>query len=231
MKCEDIQYWIISRDVFTDKEPPEILDHLKFCESCRMIYDLDSGLEKSIRTAFVQTDLPVGLSEQIASTIDHTKRPVMVNKKGVAGLVMSVALMLVAAYMVLSNKPPRYENLQQLSEEAVVRHLKKDMTMSFDAGDVEQASAMLSKELNFKVIIPDLADKGYVLLGGRLCVLSRCRIAYLFYEKQDKTCSLFIMDYDHLDFQLADGSRFSNDVKGCHTDIWKDKGQVYAMVY
>jgi hypothetical protein len=64
-----------------------------------------------------------------------------------------------------------------------------------------------------------------------LCVLGKCRIAYLFYEKHAKTCSMFIMDYGNLDFEMADGARFSNDLKGCHTDIWKEKGQVYAMVY
>ena len=90
---------------------------------------------------------------------------------------------------------------------------------------------MLSKELKFNVIIPDLKDKEYILLGGRLCVIEKCKIAYLFYIKKEKICSLFIMDYDHLGFEMADGSRFSNVIKGCHTDIWKEKGQVYAMVY
>jgi hypothetical protein len=62
-------------------------------------------------------------------------------------------------------------------------------------------------------------------------VLGRCKIAYLFYRKEQKLSSLFILDYGHMDFEMADGSRFSNDLKGFHTDIWKEKGQVYAMVY
>lgn len=61
--------------------------------------------------------------------------------------------------------------------------------------------------------------------------LKGCKAAYLFFEKKKNLCSLFIMDYDHLGFEIADGSRFSNIIKGCPTDIWKEKGQVYAMVH
>lgn len=103
--------------------------------------------------------------------------------------------------------------------------------MSFSADEIKQATVMMSQKLKFNVAIPDFKDRGYKLLGGRLCVLGDCNIAYLFYERQNKICSLAIMDYENLDFKMADGSSFSNDIKGCHTDIWKEKGQVYAMVY
>ena len=38
------------------------------------------------------------------------------------------------------------------------------------------------------------------------------------------------MDYDLFEFQMADGSRFNNVVKGYQTNIWKENSQVYAMV-
>ncbi len=103
--------------------------------------------------------------------------------------------------------------------------------MSFTANEIEPAKVSMSNELNFNIILPDLHPQGYVLLGGRLCVLEKCKIAYLFYKKDEKICSVFIMDYNNLDFAMADGSKFYNEIKGCNTDIWKDKGQVYAMVY
>ncbi len=231
MNCKDFQHWLSTKDAFTDKENPEPLDHLKVCESCKILYNIDLGLEKNIKSAFHQQKIPRGMLDRIELTLDDAKGPVMVTKLMLTGIMATLCLFFIGAYMVFFDKPFQYQSLQQLSENAVVSHLKGNMTMSFNENEIEQALAMLSKELKFNVIIPDLKDKGYILLGGRLCVLGKCKTAYLFYKKQEKICSLFIMDYDHLGFEMADGSRFNNIIKGCHTDIWKEKGQVYAMVY
>jgi anti-sigma factor RsiW len=233
MNCKDFQDWLLTRDALTDKENPEVLEHLKFCETCRNLYHIDESLEKAIGSAFRPVEFPKSLYERIELTIDHAKIPAGPTKRHFAGLAVGIAasIVLVLVVMIFSNQPFRYENLQQLTESAITRHLSGNTTMSFTADGIESAVTMLSRELKFNVILPDLTNQGYVLLGGRLCVLGKCRIAYLFYEKHAKTCSMFIMDYGNLDFEMADGARFSNDLKGCHTDIWKEKGQVYAMVY
>jgi len=231
MNCKEFQHWLLSRDVFTDRENPDAIDHTKGCNRCRNIYNLDGQLEKSIESTFHLQDIPRGLYEQIELTLDHEKPPVTPAKHRLTGLVAVLALILVVVFVALSNIPFRYQNLQQLSVAIVASHLKGNQAMSFTADTIEQATAMLSRELKFNVILPDLTDQGYVLLGGRLCVLDKCKTAYLFYKKDIKISSLFIMDYDHLNFEMADGSSFSNDIKGYHTDIWKEKGQVYAMVY
>ena len=231
MTCKDFHHWLTTRDVRSDLGTPDVLDHLQVCSDCRAIYHTDLKLEKSIQTAFLQEDIPNGLRDQIELTLDHAAKPVITSRKRVAALVASVALILIVGWVAFFSQPFRYQNLRQLSEKAIVMHLKGNTTMSFTADEMEQATAMMSKALKFNVIIPDLTHKGYTLLGGRLCVLDECKIAYLFYEKHNKLSSLVIMDYDYLGFEMADGSSFSNDIKGCHTDIWKEKGQVYAMVY
>ena len=231
MNCKDFQHWLSTRDAFTDKENPEAMSHLKGCESCESLYKIDTGLEKSIKSAFHQQEIPRDLYDQIELTLDHAKNPIMLTKLRLTGLAAFLSLILVTVYMIFSDTPFRYQNLQQLAEKAVFVHLKGNTTMSFNDNKIEQAVVMLSKELKFNVIFPDLKDQGYNLLGGRLCALGKCKAAYLFFEKKKKLCSLFIMDYDHLGFEMADGSRFNNIIKGCHTDIWKEKGQVYAMVY
>ncbi|MCK5836441.1 MAG: hypothetical protein KAH09_04170 [Desulfobacula sp.] len=230
MNCKDFQHWLLTRDIFTDKENPDALDHLKGCVTCRKLYTIDAKLEEAITLAFHQQDVPKDLPDQIELSLDHVKDPIRLMPIKMAGIAAGIALMVVVS-MVMFNKPPHYQNLQQLSEKAIVRHLKGDMDLSFGVDEIEQAMAMMSQELNFKVILPELEDQGYVLMGGRCCALGDCKTALLFYKKNDKICSLFIMDYGYFDFDMAEGSRFSNDTKGCHTDIWKEKGQVYAMVY
>ena len=165
MNCKNFNHWLSTRDAFTDKENPEALDHLKGCETCKILYDIDLGLEKNIKSSFHQQEIPRGMVDQVDLTLDHAKAPVMFTKLMLSGLMVTLCFVFIAGYLIFFDKPFQYQNLQQLSANAVASHLKGNTTMSFKANGIEQALAMLSKELKFNVIIPDLKDKGYILLG------------------------------------------------------------------
>ncbi len=235
MTCKDFENWMLTSDGSVENQSlieAKLQAHLAQCNRCATLFSVDQSLESSIKKALEPVDLPDGLMDQVNISIDHaleTKKPV--HKYSKIRLVASFALIVILGTLFFLNQPFQYKNLQHLSETAVARHLDGDNTMTFHADEIDQALSLMSKELKFNLILPNLTDQGYVLLGGRLCILEKCKIAYLFYEKLDKTCSLFILDYDNLAFKMADGSRFFNDIKGLHTRIWKDNGQVYAMVF
>ncbi len=191
---------------------------------------IDTGLEKNIRSAFLRQEIPKDLLNRIDISIDEAKAPLRLNKSGIAAVTAGITLMVILIFFMVSQKPLRYHSLEHLSQDAVTNHLKRNTAMSFTADKMDEGLVMLRKELGFDVIIPDLSEKGYTLLGGRLCFLGQCRIAYLFYQKENQTCSLFILQDDHLDCEMADGLRFSQDIQEHRTDIWKENGQVYAMV-
>ncbi len=231
MNCKDFENWLVSTDRPWDTiVSGDVTAHLSTCADCEQLYLLDTGLETRLSATFVQQEIPTNLETLIESNLEHAAGPPVISIKKLTGVVAVIGVLFSIFYLNL-NTPFRFQNLQQLSEDAVLQHLSGDTTMTFDASRLEQAISMLSKELKFKVILPDLEARGYILLGGRICAVGKCRTAYLFYKDQEKTCSLFIMDYDHLEFEMADGSHFNNVLKGCKTDIWKEKGQVYAMVY
>ncbi|MCF6248934.1 MAG: hypothetical protein L3J69_16485 [Desulfobacula sp.] len=231
MNCKDFENWLLSVERTSDSTVPNnVTEHLLICADCEQIYLLDTGLETQINGAFARQDVPIHLEALIESDLDHATGPPFLTIKKITGLVAAIGILVAFFYLNL-NTPFRFQNLQQLSENAVLQHLNGDFTMTFDASRLDQTISMLSKELKFKVILPDLTARGYILLGGRICAFGKCRAAYLFYKNQEKVCSLFIMDYDRLEFEMADGSRFNNILKGCKTDIWKENGQVYAMVY
>ncbi len=232
MNCKEFQHWLTTRDRFSQDNISEMEDHISVCSQCKRLYNIDEALETSIESYFQQEPVPHGLMEQVEISIDHADPSSKPVRKHVSIIAASIAtfIIVIGSFMVY-NQPFKYQNLQQLGEAAVIRHLKKDTSMSFTANEIKSAKVSMNKELNFNVILPDLQPLGYVLLGGKLCILKDCKIAYLFYKKDGKISSLFIMDYNYLDFAMADGSRFNNEIKGCNTDIWKDKGQVYTMVY
>lgn len=229
MNCNEFQHWLLTRDVFSN-ETPDALFHIKTCEACKSLYMMDNGLEKDIQSCFIRQEIPKNLMGRIDMALDQAKAPLRLNKSGIALFTIGIAFFAFWAFFMGSNQPFRYQDLHQLSEKAVLNHLTGNTAMSFTADKMDEAVVMLKKELEFDVVIPDLSDKGYTLMGGRLCYLDKCRIAYLFYKKASKISSLFILSNDHLDFEMADGMRFSQDIKEHHADIWKENGQVYAMV-
>lgn len=230
MICKEFEDWLITRDPSGGENHSEATRHLNTCTTCAAVYDMDVHLEQAIASALSPKPMPKGLMEQVDISLDHVVLDKPSRKKHpwlAAGL--AAAVLIIFTYIFIS--PFQYKNLQDLTETAVARHLKGDTSLMFTADQMDSATAIMSRELKFNVILPDLTDQGYVLLGGRLCALGKCKIAYLFYEKADKVCSLFVLDYDHLAFEMADGSRFSNEIKGYQTNVWKENGQVYAMVY
>ena len=238
MNCKKFETWLSSRNVQHEDSPTQEADsHLSECEECRQAFHLDTRLESHIKSALDRQDLPEGLYKRIESGLDRrngASRLTVKNRttiKKMVALIAGISLVCALVYAGFFARTPKFKSLQQLSAEAVTKHLDGDLRMSFDAAGIDQALVMLSKELRFNVILPDLSLEGCVLLGGRICTVSNCRSAYLLYKKNAKTVSLFIMDYDHLGFEMADGSRFNNMVKGYRTDIWKKNAQVYAMVY
>lgn len=230
MKCKDFQAWLETKGDSSEDLTEDMSAHLASCPECSALYSLDKGLDQKIQSALTPVDVPNRLINQIESALDEAAPAGRISRLKLAGVLLASIVICFFLLQLLVDKPFRYQNLQELSESIITSHMQRNTRMTFKSGTPD-AEAMLSRELKFNVIFPDLTDKGYVLLGGRLCVLGKCKIAYLFYEKQNKISSLIILNYDHLDFEMAEGSRFSNSLKGYHTDIWKKNSQVYAMVY
>lgn len=231
MNCNQFQHWLRARDIFACKKNPEAVFHLETCFACKKLYRLDTGLEENIQSGFIRQEIPKNLMDRVDTKLDQEiKSPARLNRSLIAAFAVGIAIIVAFSIFPEPDKPFRYQSLQHLSEAAVIDHLKGNMAMSFTTEKMGEALALLRKELEFNVIIPDLSEKGYTLLGGRLCSLGQCRTAYIFYQKAGKTSSLFILDDDHLDFKMADTVNYSNDINECRTDIWKENGQVYALV-
>jgi anti-sigma factor RsiW len=231
MNCKQFETWLLSRDSrLDDNMPPTEASHLKGCTKCSDAFLLDDQIESAIRDHLVSKAMPDGLESRIDAALEPGVKPFPAYLK-TAAAAAGIFLLTAVAYFGLFTGPAHFKNLHQVSEKAVSKHLEGNLRMTFNAGNIDQAVDMLNRELQFNIVLPDLSQRGFTLLGGRLCSVGDCRAAYLFYRHKDKVASVFIMDYDHFDFKMADDSRLINQVKGLKTDIWKNHSQVYAMVY
>jgi hypothetical protein len=239
MKCKEFHHWLRTR-VRNTPDSPEAREHRLGCPDCRRLYDLDTQAEQGIALAFATRELPRDLADQIDQRLDlemnlettpskYRPKPFAALKYTgwIAGF-MGVVIILAGIFTL---QPPSFKSLEQISNQAVMDHLKGNRKISFDADALFQALEMFKRELGFNILLPDLAAQGCFLVGGRLCALGNCKAAYFVIEKQGKNGSLFIMDVDHLEFEVADGTRFSTTIKGCDTQVWKNNDQIYATVF
>ncbi len=191
---------------------------------------MDLGLEEHLRSGFLEQEIPKGLADRIDMALDQAKAPLQLNRPFLGALAAIITLTAILFFFMNSDKPFRYESLDHLGETAVLTHLKGNRAMSFTPDTLDEALVMMKKELEFDVVLPDLSGKGYALQGGRLCFVGKCRTVYLFYQKNGQTVSLFILNNNHLDFKMAEGKESHLEIKDCRADIWKENGQVYALV-
>ena len=233
MNCKEFQHWLTSRDIHEAVLPKGAVDHMAACSSCEQMFHWDSQLENQVATGFQMKELPRGLADQISLSLAHQKRPGPARVRLLAGLFIAGLIgIFTLVFFPFSHDPsPLFMDLNQISRQAVNDHLAGNRHMSFDAAHVDQALEFLTQSLGFKVLLPDFSQYGCLLLGGRLCALGKCKAAYFVLEKDGQSGSLFIMDTQFLRFDMADGSRFDTRIKGCQASVWKDNGQVYAMVF
>ncbi|MCM2285063.1 MAG: hypothetical protein NDI81_09805 [Desulfobacula sp.] len=229
MNCDQFQNWLLTRDVFVENEPSEVRSHLSTCAACKRIYMMDTGLEKDILTGFLCEEIPKGLMDRIDTAIDGARTSLRLDRPVIATLTAGIILAAVFFFMT-PNRPFHFPDLYRLGENAVLTHLRGNTAMSFTPDNLDEALAKMRKELEFDVTLPDLSEKGYTLLGGRLCFVGDCRTAYLFYRKNGQIVSLFILSHDHLGFEMAEGTENHFEIKDCRADIWKENGQIYALV-
>ena len=234
MNCKQFQDWVSTRDIHEAVLPAEAVTHMAECRECEALFHWDTRLEDQIKKGMEMAPLPRGLSNRIDASIDHRAGSGSPSKtmEAAGAAIACLVIILVAAYFPFSSqKAETFKDLNQISRQAVQSHLAGNRRMNFTAKEVGPALEILTKKLGFQVLLPNLKPFGCTLLGGRLCALGDCKAAYFVLEKNGRAGSLFIMDSGLLSETLADGSRFNTRIKGCETCVWKDNGQVYAMVF
>ncbi|MDD9302664.1 MAG: hypothetical protein HUK40_10155 [Desulfobacter sp.] len=234
MDCKEFQHWLTHRDIHDQILAHGAARHIKECRECKALFLKDNELEQAIVQTISFKTPPRGLEESINASLDQDAGFFTTSVKKYALAITGLAaacIVLLALVLTVPPKTPAFKNLNQISLKAVTTHLKGNQQMDFNADDVDQALALLTKELGFKVLLPDFATLNCILLGGRLCAIGECRAAYFVIEQDQKKGSLFIMNSDYIDFSMAEGSRFNTHIKGCETCVWKNHDQVYAMVF
>lgn len=224
----------------------EAKEHLKNCSRCAEFFKEEEILRNIIHEKAPREKAPESLRqfalEVTAKEYSNSKRARRAsNYFSLAGVFPKLAfallfLTLMTTLLVLYNVSFE-EKSDLLASRLIDDHIKNIpgdvQILSSDPATVEE---WFRGKVDFVVNVPKLRDTK--LIGGRLCQIEGKRLALLFYEKDGKPLSVFVMDRSLIDLNWKDKNSIKNDEaiskitneKGCNIVFWRQKGVVFALV-
>lgn len=245
IKAREVIYMSSESEPFS-AEIIEVKEHLKNCPSCAEFFKEEEILKNIIHEKAPRERAPQSL-KQLVLAITEKERVFLTRSAGtssstrLSGMISKLSfallfLIFVTSSLILYNVSFQERN-DSLSSILIEDHMKNIpghvQILSSDPAAVEQ---WFSGKVDFVVNVPRL--QGARFIGGRLCQIEGRRVALLFYEKNGKPLSLFVMDGSLADLNWKDKnvietdgnfSEISNE-KGCNIIFWREKGIVFALV-
>jgi len=225
-------------------EAVEAKRHIKHCAECAEFFREEETLKNLIRERAPREKAPPSLRESILGKIGKRHGQKSSNRLYnifLSGKVMKmVPPVLIGMFLILAASSIFYFVSLNQGHQSLAALLAEDHITN-----IPEAAQILSSEpisvedwfrgkVDFVVKVPEL--RGATLHGGRLCRIKNHRIALLFYEKDKKTISLFVMDDSLVDLpsigkiEIHGKKLHYQSEKGCNLIFWREQGVVYALV-
>jgi len=198
MNCQEIRKWL---DAYCDGELdlPRSLDleqHLNECADCTVSYRNLLALHSGIRgSGFVA---PEALRERISVAVRKQLRPVRKTSRSFGswlgwGLMTATASVILA--FVFTRVELRSNRTDRVLSEITDSHIRSLMgTHLVDVASSDQHTVRpwFEGKIDFAPPVPDLSEKGFEIVGGRLDYIEARPVATLVYQCRKHYLNLFI---------------------------------------
>jgi anti-sigma factor RsiW len=214
--------------------------HIRHCAKCSEFFREEETLKNLIRERTPREKAPPSLRENVLAEIakwhgQKSSNRYNIFRSGIIDRAILPALILV--FIILLTGLIFYFVSFEQEHKSLASLLAEDHITN-----IPEAAQILSSEpryiedwfmgkVDFVVKVPEL--RGAKLIGGRLCRVENNRIALLFYKKDGKPISLFVMDDSMADIgkvEIQGKNLYHQSEKGCNLIFWWEKGVVYALV-
>ena len=191
--------------------------HLRDCPNCDRAYKAHGSVMRAIGSASPYHKAPAGLRERIQSSLREDvaeqpmrdlsqpargsyPKPLAGAKTVVPGTPwtwLALAAALVAAAIITFNFVPLFGPGadQLLATQLIASHVRSLMANHLTdvaSSDQHTVKPWLDTKLDFAPAVPDLSNKGFPLVGGRLDYLDNRPVAALIYQRRKHFINLFI---------------------------------------
>jgi anti-sigma factor RsiW len=218
--------------------------HITHCAKCSEFFREEETLKNLIRERAPREKAPPSLRENILTEIAKREQRLsnrLYNIFYSSRIVRTVSIILTVVFLILiatsifyfisSNQQGDQSLVSQLAEDQIANIPEAAQILSSEPRNIED---WFRGKVDFVVKVPEL--RGTKLIGGRLCRIKNNRVALLFYEKDGKPISLFVMDNSVADLssiakvEIHGKKLHYQSEKGCNLMFWREKGVVYALV-
>jgi anti-sigma factor RsiW len=198
--------------------------HVARCEGCREELERLQGLRSLLRTDGVRHSAPVELSQRIAELPELATPKAANDNRLLRWLGPGLVGALAASLAMFAFTPPGEQSI--VDQEIVSSHVR-----SLQPGhltDVQTTNQHIVKpwfngRIDFSPPVPELADQGFPLAGGRLDSIDGKTVAAIVYHRRLHTVNLFV-------WPAKDAAKRSFAKDGFAVTEWSRNGLRYAAV-
>lgn len=170
-------------------------EHLKACEGCRTEFARLAGVRETIRSAEARWTTPPALRTRVETLLDTAAAPrrrapsgTLAAWSGGAGLgAIAASLAIALAGPTLAPRAIESEVLAGHVRSLLAAHLTDVAT-----SDRHQVKPWFNGRVDFAPPVPELADQGFPLAGGRLDYIDGTLAAALVYRRRLHVINLFV---------------------------------------
>ncbi len=112
---------------------------------------------------------------------------------------------------------------------ALQDHVRAE-SMAFTVNEVADIPAWFEDKLGYAISIPDMLNRGFSMIGGRVCKLGDCKAAYITYKLGNKKASLFILPEGDGKMAMEPGRTYTLTMNGNEFEFWKAQGQLHTLI-
>lgn len=245
MSCEEAQQWI---HPYVDGELDlvrtlQVDRHLDQCPACAQVRDQIEAVRAAVSNAALRRRAPAGLAARIRGSL-REHGPDLVAGPGVVARTapadarsmpwrwLSIAAAVVAlaslagTWLFYGSRSSSGELVAQEIVTGHIRSLLADHLMDVVSTDQHTVKPWFTGKLDFSPPVEDLADRGFVLSGGRLDVVGDQTVAALVYRRGKHVINLFI--WPNTDELAAPPAALTRN--GYHLRCWTGQEMHFAAI-
>ena len=163
--------------------------HLDGCEACSTWLERRRALVATIRAAPLRRVVPDDLERRIRRDVGAPSRATFSVSWPAA---LAAGALLAMSGLFVGQQLPRSQDLAEDIVSAHVRATLSPHSLDVASSDHHTVKPWLSAKLPFSPPVPELADHGDTLLGGRLDYVGRTRVAALVYQHDNHSIDVFV---------------------------------------
>lgn len=217
----------------------EVAEHLASCAACAAREEQARAARAHLRLTAPRPEVPPALRERITAALDRMDRTTLRATRLAGRRPFWLAAAAAAAAVLFAVWIGRPAGPAPLALELVAQHMsvaRLPEPVEFASSDAGAVAGWFQGRAPYRVAVPDYSRSGIRLLGGRVTDLSDRRAAFIVYEKNRRTISLFTFPRYGEGFARAtavkrDGRTFyTQEARGYQVLLWEEREMAYALV-